>query len=246
MLPNASFDGCEEPRPYAAGIQRWRMSVRGTPSADVIPANTQLPPRPEDLIPLMDKWGSKETFPHMAASARRPDLMGPHTTLTLYEGMEGIMENTFINVKNHSKALTADVEIPADGASVAQPVKGGRFDGWSLHLHDGKPTYEYNWFGLERFIVESLAPLPAGRAPVKLDFAYDGNDLGKGGEAKISVNGREVAKRRIGKTQQNVFSADETADVGLDNQTPVALRIGYGPRETKFTGSIYKIAVELK
>ncbi len=35
-----------------------------------------------------------------------------------------------------------------------------------------------------------------------------------------------------------MFSADWTADVGFDNQTPVALGIGYGPGENKFPGKI--------
>jgi hypothetical protein len=51
------------------------------------------------------------------------------------------------------------------------------------------------------------------------------------------VNGSQVAEGRVEKTQPNVFSADETADVGLDNQTPVAEGIGIGP-ETRFTGKI--------
>ena len=40
-----------------------------------------------------------------------------------------------------------------------------------------------------------------------------------------------VKEGRVEKTQPNIFSADETADVGLDNQTPVALGIGYGAEE---------------
>jgi arylsulfatase len=64
--------------------------------------------------------------------------------------------------------------------------------------------------------------------------------------ATLSVNGRRVAQGRIERTQPNIFSADETADVGLDNQTPVAQGIGYGPVETKFTGKIHKVVVDLK
>ena len=45
---------------------------------------------------------------------------------------------------------------------------------------------------------------------------------------------------RIEKTQPLIFSADETADVGLDNQTSVALGIDYGPAETKFNGKSTK------
>lgn len=194
------------------------------------------------VLPIDDRTIDR-TNPEIAG---RPDVMGGRTSLTLYEGMEGMLENTFINVKNRSTAITADIEVPAGGASGALVVQGGRFGGWSLHLRDGKPGYEYNWLGLERFVVESPQALPAGKATVSLDFAYDGGGLGKGGEATLSVNGAKVAQGRIGRTQPNIFSADETADVGLDNQTPVAQGIGYGPEETKFTGRIERITIELK
>jgi arylsulfatase len=180
------------------------------------------------------------------ATAGRPDLLGERKSLTLYEGMEGMMENTFMNVKNRSKTLTAEIEIPSGGASGTLLAQGGRFGGWSLHLHNGHPAYEYNWLGLNRYVVESPDALPAGPATVTLDFAYDGGGPGKGGMARLSVNGKQVAEGRIERTQPNIFSADETADVGLDNQTPVAEGIGYGPEETKFTGRIKKITVEVK
>jgi len=125
-------------------------------------------------------------------------------------------------------------------------VQGERYGGWSLHLRDGKPEYEYNWLGLERFVVESPAVLPEGKSTVTLDFKYDGGGVGREGGARLSVNGNQVAEGRIGKTQGYIFSADETADVGLDNQTPVALGIGYGPDETKFTGKIHKIVIKVK
>ena len=95
-------------------------------------------------------------------------------------------------------------------------------------------------------MVESPKALPAGKVTVKLDFAYDGGGPGKGGLAKLSVDGKQVAEGRIGRTQPNIFSADETADVGLDNQTPVARGIGYGPEDTRFTGSIEKVTVEVR
>jgi arylsulfatase len=79
-----------------------------------------------------------------------------------------------------------------------------------------------------------------------MDFDYDGGGRGKGGTATLRVNGEQVAQGRIEQTQPNIFSADETADVGLDNQTPVAQGIGYGPAETKFTGKIHEIVVEVE
>ncbi len=111
---------------------------------------------------------------------------------------------------------------------------------------DGKPEFMYNFLGLDRYVVSSSEVLPKGATTVKFDFVYDGDGVGKGGKGTLSVNDKSVGSARIEKTQPLIFSADETADVGLDNQTPVALGIGYGPEETKFTGKINKIIVEIK
>ena len=124
--------------------------------------------------------------------------------------------------------------------------QGGRFGGWSLYLKEGVPEFTYNFLGLERYVVSAKESLAAGERTVKLDFTYDGNGFGKGGKAVIYVDGKAVGEGRIEKTQPNIFSADETADVGLDNQTPVAEGIGYGPAETKFTGKIHKVLLEIK
>ena len=127
-------------------------------------------------------------------------------------------------------------------------TQGGRFGGWSVYLKDGKPAFIYNYLGLEQYVISSNSKLKEGDVNVKFDFVYDGDGLGKGGEVTIYVDGKSVAKGRVEKTQPNIFSADETADVGLDNQTPVAVTedIGYGPEETRFTGKIDKVVIAVK
>ena len=42
------------------------------------------------------------------AVAGRPDVLGDRKSLTLYEGMQGMLENTFMNIKNRSSKITAD------------------------------------------------------------------------------------------------------------------------------------------
>jgi hypothetical protein len=42
-----------------------------------------------------------------------------------------------------------------------------------------------------------------------------------------------------------IFSADETADVGIDLATPVVASIGSGAK-SRFTGKIFKVTVEVK
>jgi arylsulfatase A-like enzyme len=179
-----------------------------------------------------------------AASAGRPDLMGERTSLTLSEGMVGMSENVFINIKNRSLSITADVEIPEGGANGVILAQGGRFGGWSLYLKDGKPAYEYNFLGLQEFKVSAPQALPAGKATIRMNFDYDGGGIGKGGTATILVNGEQVASGRIEHTQPGIFSADETADVGVDEATPVST--DYKQYDNAFSGKILKVTVDVK
>ncbi|CAE7902285.1 unnamed protein product [Symbiodinium necroappetens] len=221
-------------------------------------ANDLAKQHPEKLAALKEVFMEEATKNHVfpiddrtidranPALAGRPDLMGGRTSLTLYPGMQGMLENTFINIKNTSFTVKAEIEVPEGGAAGALLVQGGRFGGWSLHLREGKPAFEYNWLGLDRYVIEAPDALKPGKHTVTFEFDYDGGGLGKGGDGELSVNGKTAAKGRIDKTQPNIFSADETADVGLDNQTPVAKGIGYGPHETTFTGKIHRITVSVK
>ena len=183
------------------------------------------------MLPIDDRT-IERTNPALAG---RPDVLGNRTSLTLYEGMQGMLENTFMNIKNRSSKITAELVIPATRANGAILSQGGRFGGWSLYMTDGRPAYTYNFLGLQRYTVAAPRALPPGPVTVTLDFAYDGGGVGKGGKAVLLVDGTTVAEGRVEKTQPNIFSADETADVGIDNQTPVAQGIGIGA-ETRFTG----------
>jgi arylsulfatase len=178
------------------------------------------------------------------ASAGRPDLMGGRTTLTLSEGMVGMSENVFINVKNRSFSIAADLEIPQGGANGVILAQAGRFGGWSLYLTDGKPAYCYNFLGLRQFKVLSDKALPAGKVALRMNFDYDGGGAGKGGTASLLVDGEKVASGRIDHTQAAIFSADETAGVGVDDATPVTT--DYKERDNAFTGKIIKVTVDVK
>jgi len=176
--------------------------------------------------------------------AGRPDLMGDRTSLTLHAGMTGMSENAFINVKNRSLTITADVEIPTGGASGVILAQGGRFGGWSLYLKGGKPIYAYNFLGLQRFTVAAAQAVPAGKATIRFEFAYEGGGLGKGGLGTIYVNDKKVAEGRIERTQANLFSLDDAADVGMDEGTPVTEE--YTSSASTFTGTILKITIDVK
>jgi arylsulfatase len=177
-----------------------------------------------------------------ATIAGRPDLMGPRSSLTLYEGMTGIMENAFINVKGRSYTVTADVEIPAGGASGVIIAQAGRFGGWSLYMKNGRAHYVHNFGGLQRFTASSKAPLAPGRHTVRYEFAYAGGPPGSGGTGRLLVDGQPAGEVQVARTMPFAFSGDEGADVGMDNETPVTEE--YAEGNNRFTGRILKVTVD--
>ena len=106
-------------------------------------------------------------------------------------------------------------------------------------------SYVHNWVGKERYTVTSPGPVAPGKATIHFEFVYDGGEKpGMGGTGTISVNGQKVAEGRIDNTTPFLFSADETADVGVDVATPVTE--DYAEGDNAFTGMIEAVTVELK
>jgi len=178
-----------------------------------------------------------------AAIAGRPDLMGSRTSLTLYEGMRGIMENAFINVKGRSYSVTAEIEVPTAGANGVIIAQAGRFGGWSMYMKGGRAHYVYNFGGLEYYTASSKASLTAGKHTVRYEFAYDGGAPGSGGQGRLLVDGQVAGEVRVARTMPFIFSADEGVDVGVDDETPVTPE--YAEGNNRFTGRILKVTVEM-
>ena len=72
------------------------------------------------------------------------------------------------------------------------------------------------------------------------DPATDGHGVGGADEDDRAHAG----DRRVEATQPMIFSADETADVGEDDATPVTEE--YKAYDNKFTGKILKVKVDVK
>jgi arylsulfatase len=167
--------------------------------------------------------------------AGRPLLVKGNTQL-LYGGMRRLSENSMLNLKNKSHSVTAEVEVPDGGANGVLVAQGGAFGGWSFYLHDGKPKYCHNLAALMRFYVEGSSTVPAGQHQVRMEFAYDGGGLAKGGTASLYVDGEKIGEGRIDATVPMIYSADETCDVGLDTGTPVSE--DYTSATSAFTGKV--------
>jgi arylsulfatase A-like enzyme len=174
--------------------------------------------------------------------AGRPLLVKGNSQL-LFHGMGRLSENSVVNIKNKSHSVTAEVVVPDGGAEGVIISQGGAFGGWSLYAKGGKPAYCYNLFGLQRFKVEADTAIASGKHQVRMEFAYDGGGLAKGGAVTLYIDGDQVGEGRVEGTVPMLFSADETLDIGEDTGTQVS--DDHTPEESVFTGTVEWVQIDL-
>jgi arylsulfatase len=174
--------------------------------------------------------------------AGRPVLVKGNSQL-LFAGMGRLSENSVINVKNKSFSVTSDLEVPAKGAEGVIIAQGGRYGGWSLYAKGGKAKFFYNVLGIKSFGIEATKPIPTGKTQLRMEFAYDGGGMGKGGSVTLYCDGKEVGKGRVEQTQGFIFSADETTDVGYESGTTVSP--DYTASSSRFNGKITWVQIDL-
>jgi arylsulfatase len=132
--------------------------------------------------------------------------------------------------------VSADLVIPDGGGQGVIIAQGGAFAGWSLYLNEGRPKYCHNLAGLRRFYVEADAEMPAGAHQLRMEFAYDGGGLAKGGLVTLYVDGGKVGEGRVDATVPMIYSGDETCDIGFDSGTPVSE--DYTSETASFNGKV--------
>jgi len=174
--------------------------------------------------------------------AGRPQLVKGNSQL-LFGGMGRLSENSVLVMKNKSFSITAEVEVPSKGAEGVIIHQGGAFGGMSLYAKGGKAKFAYNFLGLQTFTTEASQPIPAGKHQVRMEFAYDGGGLAKGGNVSLYYDGKKVGEGRVERTVPMVFSLDETTDVGRDTATPVSS--DYTLKTSVFNGKVNWVQIDL-
>ena len=176
-----------------------------------------------------------------AEIAGRPDLVGGRAAITLYEGMTGISENAFIDVRAKSHEITAEIEVPAGGGEGVIIAQAGRFGGWSLYMKDGHVRHAHNFAGLEQYTASSKDALAPGKHTVHYEFVRDAKPGATSGMSRLFVDGALVGEARVARTMPYAYSTDEGVDVGRDRETPVTS--DYRERDNAFNGRIAKVTV---
>ena len=191
-----------------------------------------------NVLPLDDRVAERLN-PELAG---RPTLIRGNSQL-FYPGMGRLSENSVVSIKNKSFSVTADLEIPEGGAEGVLIAQGGRFGGWAVYVKDGKAKFAYNVLGIHEFTTQADTAIPAGSHQVRMEFAYDGGGLAKGGDVSLYYDGDQVGTGRVEMTQPMVFSADETTDIGYESGTTVSP--DYTAATSHFTGTINWVQLDV-
>jgi arylsulfatase A-like enzyme len=194
-----------------------------------------------NVLPIDDRWSERFN----PALAGRPDIMSGRTSMTLRPSTPRLRENVAPNVKNVSHRVRASVVVDgvATGVIIAQ---GGRFGGWSMWCDEaGRPSYSYNFCGIERVTTGSARPLRKGPRIVEAQFDYDGGGHGRGATITLLIDGEPCGQARIGRSVAFMFSQDETLDIGIDRGTPVVEEYVAGDRSRFRGGQIHSVSILL-
>jgi arylsulfatase len=191
-----------------------------------------------NVIPLDDR-GAERLNPDLAG---RPTLIHGNSQL-FFAGMGRLSESSVVSIKNKSFSVTAEIDVPETSANGVLIAQGGRFGGWAVYIKDGRLKFVYNVLGIHEFATEADTRLPEGTHQVRMEFAYDGGGLAKGGDVTLYCDGDPVGQGRVAATQPMIFSADETTDIGYESGTTVTP--DYSARDSRFTGKLHWVQLDV-
>ncbi|AYC32393.1 arylsulfatase [Pseudomonas cavernae] len=222
---------------------------------DFTQANDLAAQHPDKLKALQDLWWAEASrLSVLPLDPRGPERMSDQITgrPSLAAGRKSFVYDTPLvalpegaapDLKNKSFTITAEVEIPQEGASGMISTQGGFTAGWAFYLQQGKLVGAHNHIDFDHYRIVSTGTVPAGTVTLAMDFKYDGGGMGKGGTLTLYANGKKIGEGHIEKTTPFKYSTFEGQDIGEDSGTPVEL--SYTP-PFKFPGTINKLVVELK
>ena len=148
----------------------------------------------------------------VGAVADRPTDPDPRDVTVFFPGMGRLSENSVVSIRT-SRSPSPLSSGPRGGA------RCGHRPGWAVRwlgaLCQGrKGQVRVQRAGDQEFATDADEPIPSGTHQVRMEFAYDGGGLAKGGNVTLYHDGKVVGTGRVGATQPMIFSADETTDIG--------------------------------
>ena len=211
---------------------------------------------PDRLADLIGRWwveaGKYGVLPvdgsGLARMTNEKPLVGAaRDRFVYYPGTQSVPFFAAPRVLNRPHSITADVEIPAEGAEGVLLCQGTAAGGYSLFVQDGALHYVHNWVARDVLRVSSAAGvITPGRHTLRYEFEPKGMpDLAQGhgmpGGFQLYVDGVLVGAADVPYTTLFAFNPGQLscgADPGSTVTTDYA-----GP--FRFTGTIHDVTVDL-
>ena len=116
----------------------------------------KFPDKVKDMKQMfIDEAGKYQVFPMDASVAARivaprPNITAGRTEFVYTLPMVGLPQGDSPFILNSSYVITADIDVPAEGAEGMILTSGGRFAGYGFYLLKGKPVFLWNLINLNR------------------------------------------------------------------------------------------------
>ncbi|WP_043612831.1 arylsulfatase [Ensifer sp. ZNC0028] len=166
----------------------------------------------------------------------------PATEFQFTQDVVGVPEFTAPKVGARSNLVTLEAELKPDSEGVLYAL-GAFSGGVALWVENGKLTYEYNLFEIERTRLQSSEPLPSGKVNIEVETRRAGSNRDAPLDVVIRIDGKEVAKGRVPRSAPLAFTANDAFDVGRDSYSPVSLAY-FDRKPFAFNGKIERLKVE--
>jgi arylsulfatase len=209
----------------------------------------------ERLIAMIGTWyveaGTYDVMPIDGSGlarmmAEKPLIALPRDSYTYLPNTQSVPNFAAPKVLNRPHSITADVEIPEQGAEGVLLSQGTAAGGYSFFIKDGKLRYVHNYVGRKLLGVESEDDVPTGKHQLRFEFEPTGEpDMAKGkgapGRMKLYVDGDLVGNAEADVTTPFMFNPGSLT-CGANPGSPVSPDYE-GP--FTFTGPLHGVTLDV-
>jgi arylsulfatase len=176
----------------------------------------------------------------------KPQIALPRDSYTYLPNTQSVPNFAAPKVLNRPHSITADVEIPEDGAEGVLLSQGTAAGGYTFFVKDGKLRYVHNYVGRRLLGVESDTPVPAGKHELRFEFEPTGppdlpNGKGAPGRLQLYVDGKLVGNAEADLTTPFMFNPG-VLTCGANPGSPVSPDY-VGP--FTFTGTLHSVTLDV-
>jgi arylsulfatase len=251
--PNGALPGNESRNPNY-NVHPWELYHLNDDYSQADNLAAKYPEKLKELQQLFDEEAKRNhVYPLLPKTGAIPTPQQKGQTTFVYrDGIDRLQSLIAPKITGRAYTLTADVDIPADGAEGVIFAQGSRYGGTTLFLSNHRVVYELNAFGNRSGQIVSTDPLAPGKAHIVIQVLPDGASRARvpeqtqsakqlPGTATLAINGKPEGTGHL--VNININAGGETLDIGSDLGSPVSPDY---QSPNRFTGKIDAVTIQLQ